>query len=204
MKNKSVIIYFLSGALALTLLIASYYAYQKQINKQIKEEQDEAELQQTLRDLGYAQGDTATTTTGSAFVGGDTTVNDVPKPTADQGAIAEKPISNPPPTTLNQPKSKVASKAAPVASSTTTPKGISGPGSGRWAVRAGTFANQEGARRRLEDVIKQGYPNAAIVKTSDGKAAVVVFRSEDKKAAIRVVDQLEDKGIDAAVFDRKN
>jgi ribosomal protein L18 len=62
----------------------------------------------------------------------------------------------------------------------------------------------EGARRRLEEVIKLGYTKAEISKTSDGKAAVVVFRSNDKNAAIQVVDKLETKGIDAAVFDRKN
>ena len=79
---------------------------------------------------------------------------------------------------------------------------VKGPGTGRWAVRAGTFSQMEGARRRLEEVIRLGYPNAEISKTSDGKAAVVVFRSNDKNAAIRVVDKLEEKNIDAAVFDR--
>ncbi len=80
---------------------------------------------------------------------------------------------------------------------------MKGPGAGRWAVRAGTFEYMEGARRRLEEVIKAGYPNAEISKTKEGKAAVVVFRSNNKDAAIRIVDQLEEKGIDAAVFDRQ-
>jgi hypothetical protein len=79
---------------------------------------------------------------------------------------------------------------------------VKGPGTGRWAVRAGTFSQKEGARRRLEEVIRMGYPNAEISSTADGKSAVVVFRSNDKNAAIRVVDKLEEKNIDAAVFDR--
>ena len=60
----------------------------------------------------------------------------------------------------------------------------------------------DGARRRLEEVIKAGYPDAEISKTKDGKAAVIVYRSNDKAAAQRVVDKLDAKGIDAAVFDR--
>ncbi len=90
---------------------------------------------------------------------------------------------------------------------TTTKKGISslkGHGTGRWAVRASTFTYMEGARRRLEEVIKAGYPNAEISKTKYGLAAVIVLRTNDKEAAIRVVDDLETKGIDAAVFDRTN
>ncbi len=92
-------------------------------------------------------------------------------------------------------------------SSTPTKTGVviiptKGPGSGRWAVRVGTFPYMEGARKRLEEVIKAGYPNAEISRTKEGKAAVIVFRSNDKNAAIRVCDQLEEKGIDAAVFDR--
>jgi cell division septation protein DedD len=207
MKKRSTLTYVLYGALALSVLIAGYYACQKQKDKQIKQEQDEAELQQTLRDLGYAHGDTSNTATGSAFVGGDTTIQSGSTPTTNQDGVEAARPSNTPATakTPVQTKTPTTKPATPPATKTsTTPKAIAGPGAGRWAVRAGTFANQEGARRRLEDVIKQGYPNAAIVKTSDGKAAVVVFRSDDKKAAIRVVDQLEEKGIDAAVFDRKN
>jgi hypothetical protein len=58
----------------------------------------------------------------------------------------------------------------------------------------------EGARTRLEEVIKAGYPNAEISKTRDGKAAVIVYRSNDKEAAVRVVEKLKTKNIDAAVF----
>ena len=88
---------------------------------------------------------------------------------------------------------------------TGTTKGASavkGPGTGRWAVRAGTFTYKEGARRRLEEVIRAGYPNAEISKTKEGLEAVIVYRSNNKNAAIQVVDKLELKGIDAAVFDR--
>ena len=65
-----------------------------------------------------------------------------------------------------------------------------------------TIGQKPSKLTRLEEVIKLGYPNAEISKTSEGKAAVVVFRSNDKAAAMRVVDKLEDKGVDAAIFDR--
>lgn len=223
MKNNSLLTYVLYGLLAFILLIAGYYACQKQKDKKLKQEQNEAELQETLRKMGYSQEDT--TATGSSFAGDSLGRSTAAKPKVNKDGIEEdgtgstaattKPATKPTTTvaapakpapttgtTTSTPTTKPVVK--PTATTTTTAKGVAGPGSGRWAVRAGTFSYMEGARRRLEEVIKAGYPNAEISKTSDGKAAVVVFRSNDKAAAIRVVDKLEDKGIDAAVFDRKN
>jgi cytoskeletal protein RodZ len=207
MKNNSLLTYVLYGLLGLILIIAGYYACQKQKDTKLKKEQDEAELQQTLKDMGYAQNDT-TTTGGSSFVERDTNkARTTAKPTVNKDGIevdpaGTKPVVTTQPGTKKPTTAVTTTPAKPVVKKTTS-KGIAGPGSGRWAVRAGTFAYMEGARRRLEEVIKAGYPNAEISKTADGKAAVVVFRSNDKNAAIRVVDKLEEKNIDAAVFDRQ-
>jgi cell division septation protein DedD len=225
MKNNSLLTYVLYGLLALILMIAGYYACQKQKDKKLKQEQNEAELQETLRKMGYSSED-STAATGSSFAGDSLSRSSAAKPKVNKDGIEEdgtgstaattkpatKPTttvaapSKPAPTTSTSTSTTTAKPAVkPTATTaTTTAKGVAGPGTGRWAVRAGTFSYMEGARRRLEEVIKAGYPNAEISKTSDGKAAVVVFRSNDKTAAIRVVDKLEDKGIDAAVFDRKN
>lgn len=225
MKNNNLLTYVLYAVLSLIIVAAGYYACQKQKEKKLKQEKEEAELQQTLRDMRYAPDTSATT--GSSFAGEDT--SHVQKPasnnvasnknnTAQQPATAPK--STAPKTTTPAPNNGLTAKQTPTsgtavkplkgtpATSTSTkktiasPSSVKGPGTGRWAVRAGTFAYVDGARRRLEEVIKAGYPNAEISKTSTGKAAVVVFRSNDKAAAIRIADQLENKGIDAAVFDR--
>jgi cell division protein FtsN len=229
MKNNSLLTYVLYGLLATIIMVAGYYACQKQKEEKLKKEQNEAELQQTLNDMGYGREDT-TASTGSSFSEGDTLKRTAAnKPAANKDGIEDegtatkgtattaakpgtvKPGAATPNTTTTKPTVKPVvdtktnnTKTATTTATTTAKTTVKGPGTGRWAVRAGTFAYMEGARRRLEQVIKAGYPNAEISKTSDGKAAVVVFRSNDKAAAIRVVDVLEDKGIDAAVFDRKN
>ena len=218
MKNNSLLTYVLYGLLGLIIIIAGYYACQKQKDNKLKKEQDEAELQQTLKDMGYAQNDT-TAGTGSSFVErGDTstktsgaTKTTAAKPTVSKEGIETETKATKPVAPVNTAVKKTiaptttsnTSTAKTVTTANTTAKSVKGPGTGRWAVRAGTFAYMEGARRRLEEVIKAGYPNAEISKTADGKAAVVVFRSNDKNAAMRVVDRLEEKNIDAAVFDRR-
>lgn len=202
MKNNSLLTYVLYGLLALIIVIAGYYTCQRQKEQKLKKEQDEAELQQTLNNMGYGKTDTASIN-GSAYIGSDTT-GTTSKPdskgivqepaSASQKPATQKPAAPATTTTTQKPPSNTAAG--------TTKTSVAGPGTGRWAVRAGTFSQMEGARRRLEQVIKLGYTKAEISKTKDGKAAVVVFRSDDKNAAIRVVDKLEAAGVDAAVFDR--
>jgi cytoskeletal protein RodZ len=207
MKNN-IVTYILWGLLALFLAIVGYYACQKSKTEKLKKEQNEEELQQTLRNMGYLKPDS--TEIGSSFAGDSNSTTT--KPAVSKSGIEEEektaPAAKPAAgtgstTTAAKPTTTVKPSTAPAPAKTTT-KSIAGPGTGRWAVRAGTFTYMEGARRRLEEVIKLGYTKAEISKTSDGKAAVVVFRSNDKNAAIQVVDKLETKGIDAAVFDRKN
>ncbi|HOY05606.1 MAG TPA: SPOR domain-containing protein [Saprospiraceae bacterium] len=218
MKTNNLLTYLLYALLGLLIIAAGYKACQMQESKK-RQAEEEAELQKTLRDMGYVQDDT--TATGSSYAG-DTTTSTV----VTSSGIEKEPATSTTPTTSSRstaatpttktttPKPVTTTPAASTAStvksatstaSTMASKGVAavkGPGTGRWAVRAGTFSQMEGARRRLEEVIRLGYPNAEISKTSDGKAAVVVFRSNDKNAAIRVVDKLEEKNIDAAVFDR--
>jgi cytoskeletal protein RodZ len=211
MKTNNLLTYLLYALLGLLIIAAGYKACQMQENKK-RLAAEEAELQKTLRDMGYAQDDTTslgstysgdtTTSTSSVTSNGivkepvTTTKTGTAKTSATAPVTTSKTVTTPPTTTTTVPKT----------TTTTTSKGsaaVRGPGNGRWAVRAGTFSQMEGARRRLEEVIRLGYPNAEISKTSSGMAAVVVFRSNDRNAAIRVVDKLEEKGMDAAVFDRQ-
>lgn len=218
MKNNSLLTYVLYGLLALIIMIAGYYTCQRQKEQKLKKDQDEAELQQTLNNMGYGKTDSASIN-GSAYIGTDTVKTpstDATKPSTNSksGIVNEPAGTSTKPTTSTKPittstkpspvtTTKPATKATPPATiSNTTKTSVAGPGTGRWAVRAGTFSNMEGARRRLEQVIKLGYTKAEISKTKDGKAAVVVYRSDDKNAAIKVVDKLEAAGVDAAVFDR--
>lgn len=224
MKSNSLLTYVLYGLLGLFILAAGYYACQKQKEKKELAAKEAAELEETLRDMGYASEDTIAAT-GSSFAAskdslpktsttGKTTAATNTKPTVSKNGIEEEAATPAKTTKTTTPSTSkpVVSTSKPATSTvkpttTTTKKGITavaGPGSGRWAVRAGTFAYMDGARRRLEEVIKAGYPNAEISKTKEGKAAVIVFRSNDKNAAINVADKLEVKGIDAAVFDRNN
>lgn len=216
MKSNSLLTYVLYGLLGLFILTAGYYACQKQKEKKELAAREAAELEETLRDMGYASEDT-TAATGSSFTGKDSLSKSstAAKPTATTtktttttSTTSSKPeVKEKTTSAANTANAKPTIAKTPGTSPSTTDAKkstakVSGPGSGRWAVRAGTFAYTEGARTRLEEVIKAGYPNAEISKTKDGKAAVIVYRSNDKEAAVRVVEKLKTKNIDAAVFDR--
>jgi len=211
MKSNSLLTYVLYGLLGLFILAAGYYACQKQKEKKEQAAREAVELEETLQDMGYASED-STAATGSSYTNKDsltkspTATKPTTKPTISKNGIENETATN------TKVKTTVPSTTKPSTSlvkpsTGSTKKGISsvkGPGTGRWAVRAGTFSYMVGARRRLEEVIKAGYPNAEISKTKEGMAAVIVFRSNDKNAAINVADKLEEQGIDAAVFDRTN
>lgn len=216
MKSNNALTYVLFGLLGLFILAAGYYACEKQRRaKEAALAEEKAEQDEMLRNQGYLEDSTATA--GSSFAADTVKPSAAPakpgaapaKPNSAAGSknsVSKDGIEDSGATTKQLTTTKPKSPATTTKPKTTT-KGVSavkGPGAGRWAVRAGTFAYMEGARRRLEEIIKAGYPNAEISKTKEGKAAVVVFRSNDKNAAIRVVDQLEEKGFDAAVFDRNN
>ncbi len=164
---------------------------------------------ETLRKL-YPETDTDATG-GSAHIGNDQTAKPTTTVTKD-GIETEQttPGKNAPATTTTGTQQNPPKTTAPTTAATpkTTPAKssaapVAGAGSGRWEVRAGTFTYKEGARERLEQVIKMGYTNAEIGKTNGGKyAVVVVLRTNNKAKAIQVGDQLEKRGIDAFVYDR--
>ncbi len=188
MKSNSMLTYLLYALLAVLVLVAVYKGCEMQKEKQRKAQED-AEYQEVLKKL-YPESDS----TG----GGSTYVN--PDSAKTKPSVSKTGIENEPATTGTQPS---ATKATPPK---TTSKGggagVKGVGSGKWEVRAGTFSQMENARDRLEEVIRMGFPNAEIRKTPDGKAAVIVMRTNDKNKAAQVVDQFAKRGVDAAVFAR--
>lgn len=194
MKTNSLLTYLLYALLATLIIAAGFKACQMQKEKQLKA-QEEAEWEETHRKL-HPQTDSIGD--GSTYVSRDSAeqTTGTKKPTP-QGGIEDEPTktttTSTTPTTT-KPKTSTATKGSSTA--------VKGAGSGRWVVRAGTFSQMDNARDQLEKVIRMGYTNAEISKTSSGKAAVVVLRTNDKAKAINVADQLERRGLDAAVFDR--
>jgi len=199
MKTNSLLTYLLYALLATLIIAAGFKACQMQKEKQLKA-QEEAEWEETHRKL-HPQTDSISE--GSSYV------------SRDSAELATTGTNSPtmPKSTENKPSKTTPTKpTTTTGSSTTTPpkttttKGSStaakGAGSGRWVVRAGTFSQMDNARDQLEKVIQMGYTNAEISKTSSGKAAVIVLRTNDKAKAVNTADQLERRGLDAAVFDR--
>lgn len=212
MKTNTMLTYLLYALLIGLVLAAGYQACRMQQQKKQAAEQ-EAELQKTLRNLGYAD---TTASTGSSFVEGTDTAyasgvtasQAPPKSKVSASGIEDDAV----------PSGKQTSHTtatAPAKSVTTTKttktsaKGVS-PSSdlnadtrgGRYQVRVGSFSVMDNARDQLEKVIKMGYHQAEIGKINHGKfATVVVMRSGSLSAATAVADKLEDKGVDALVYD---
>ena len=188
MKSNSLLTYLLYALLATLILSAGYKMCQMQKEKQRKAK-EEAEWQETLKKL-YPEGDT--TGGGSAFVNRDSAA----QTNGAKTGVSASGIEG----------SSATSSTVPSATSTTpktTAKSsgkVQGVGSGKWEVRAGTFQYMEGARTRLEEVIRIGYTNAEIRKKSDGRAMVIVMRTNDKNKATQTADQLVRRGVDAGVF----
>lgn len=190
MKSNSLLTYLLYALLATLILSAGYKMCQMQKEKQRKAK-EEAEWQETLKKL-YPEGDT--TGGGSTFVNRDSTVQtNGSKSGASSSGIESAPATRP------SAPAAAPSAAAPKTTTASSAK-VQGVGSGKWEVRAGTFSLMEGARTRLEEVIRVGYTNAEIKKKSDGKATVIVMRTNDKNKASQAADQLMRRGIDAGVF----
>lgn len=210
MKSNSLLTYLLYALLATLIVSALYKACQMQKEKQLKAK-EEAEWQETLKKL-YPEGDS--TGGGSAYINTDTTTHTSasktppasgiedsrPAPATSKNTTATKPSAT---TARPSTSSTAATAVAPTTATKPPAKGsttVQGVGAGKWEVRAGTFSVMEGARTRLEEVIKMGYTNAEIRKTSNGKAAVIVLRTNDKAKATQAADQLAKRGVDAAVF----
>ena len=71
MKSNSLLTYVLYGLLGLFILAAGYYACQKQKEQKEQAAKEAAELEETLRDMGYSSEDT-TAASGSSYTSKDT------------------------------------------------------------------------------------------------------------------------------------
>lgn len=202
MQNKGITL-TLYGVLFI-ILFSSVYLYCQKRKEQIDLEQDrmevDNEINKTYRtDIGAG----ASTEGGSSFSENSA---DAEKPEAavketrpaspatqpaEKPAAAPKPVQSTPAKT-DAPKTDTPKQPAAAKPATTAAR--------KWVVRAGTFMYVEGARERLEEVINAGFPDAEIIKTKDDKFTVLVSRTGDKAAALRTVEKLENKGVEAAVF----
>ncbi|MCB0532309.1 MAG: SPOR domain-containing protein [Saprospiraceae bacterium] len=208
MNTNKLLNYVLIAILAGLVVVLVYKACEK---KQEEERfaQENAEFQQTLRDFGYIESDTA----GSSFSGDDNAYTDPApnQPTVTKDGI-EYETPQPKTTTTNQPKTtQPASQPAKTPITQPVPKTeaptkvstSSTSSDGRYRVVAGTFTILDGARREMERLIKMGYHDAEVGKYNRGKYAVVIIKRTDSlSAARRLVDELKRKGVDARVVDR--
>jgi cell division protein FtsN len=218
MRQNNILTYLLYLLLAGLIVAAGYKACQIKKDKQLEREKQEAELQKALNDMGYTSSDstassgstysdkteqtTGSTTTGKTSTASNSGIEDEQDPTpAKSTTTASKSATAPKPATQTATTAKTLAKSSAAAPKTAS-KGIAASNkNAKFRVQAGSFTKMEGARHRLEEVIKAGYPNAEIGKTNNGKfAVVIVYRTNDKAEAIKVADKLEAKGIDATVM----
>jgi cell division protein FtsN len=218
MNTNKLLTYLLYALLAGLIAVAGYKTWQtKQRSTQLAKE--EAEFQQSLRDLGYVENDT----TGSQYEG-EENPNGSSSVVITDGIEDEIPVTTTP---APQPKTSTPKTSTPQAGTpkTGTPK-VSTPATpapapkntapaeprnldtdnsdGRYRVVAGSFTKMEGARREMERIIKMGYHDAEVGHFNRSKYAVVIVkRTNNLKEATQIVDALARKGIDAAVIDRE-
>ena len=234
MKSNNVLTYLLYLLLAGLVVAAAFKACQIKKEKQLEKEKQEAELQQALRDMGYNSSDTTASVgssyaaENSGAVAGNSSTPPKTGRQANPSGIEDEPVTmanttaktTTPSTTTAKSGAALSAKektvvalpkvtpqvqaTEPAAKSATKRTVAAAPKKAKYRVQAGSFSKMEGARRRLEEVIKLGYPNAEIAKINNGKfAVVIVFRTNSKEEAIRVADKLEQKGVDAAVMENR-
>lgn len=197
MKTNSLLTYLLYALLAALIIAAGFKACQMQKEKQQKA-QEQAEWEESRRKLFP---ETDTVGGGSSYVSSDSLEQSATNknPSATQSGIEDEPTKTTP-TKTTAPPTNSQTTPKPKTSPTNT-QAAKGAGSGRYSVQAGAFSNISGARKRLEEIIQMGFPNAEISKS--GKYhVVVVMRTNDKAKAVQINDQLERRGMDATVKDR--
>jgi cell division protein FtsN len=226
MNTNKLLTYLLYALLAGLIAVAGYKTWQtKQRSTQLAKE--EAEFQQSLRDLGYVENDT----TGSQYEGEENpngsssvvitdgiedeipvTTTPAPQPKAGTPKTSTPPASPPKAGTskTNTPSAGTSNTPAPAPKKTAPaeqaePRNLDTDNSdGRYRVVAGSFTKMEGARREMERIIKMGYHDAEVGHFNRSKYAVVVVkRTNSLSEATKIVDALARKGIDAAVIDRE-
>jgi cell division septation protein DedD len=199
MKTNNLLTILLYALLA-ALTVAVFYKCNELQKQKAADERDKAAYEKTLSDYSTAQDSAAAS---SSFTpGASESTADAGTVTVSKDGIEEDNNAQTAPkvaTTAKTTKPAVASK-------TTQPKKLTAKGgsSGRYLVRAGAFKYLDNARTRLEEVIKLGFQSAEIAKMPTQKgvlAFVIAKRTNNKSEAQRIMDLLEDKGIDADVVD---
>ncbi len=223
MNTNKLLTYLLYALLAGLIAVAGYKTWQtKQRSTQLAKE--EAEFQQSLRDLGYVENDT----TGSQYEGEGNpngsssvvitdgiedeipvTTTPAPQPKTSTPKTSMPKTSTPQAGTSKAGTPKVSTPATPAPAPKSTapaePRNLDTDNSdGRYRVVAGSFTKMEGARREMERIIKMGYHDAEVGHFNRSKYAVVIVkRTNSLSEATKIVDALARKGIDAAVIDRE-
>lgn len=223
MRTNNLLTFLLYALLLGLILVGGYKACQMRNDK--AELAKQAEAMKQWDDMRHVEPDSSSAS-GSSFVSKDSSLT-ASKPNSSPEGIEDEPVSAPKtataPTSTAPTQSAVKQEAAkteaaktstaptskpttPKTAAPTTPsttaKSVKGLGSGRYSVRVGSFSDVDRARNQLEKVIKLGFVNAEINKINNGKlSTVVVFRSNDKAAATKIVDQLKAKSVEALIHD---
>lgn len=201
MNTTKILTYLLYALLAGLILVAGYKACQMK-NRQAALAKEAQEFDQQ-RDLGYTDPDPL----GTLYEGDTSTV------VIGENGLEEEPSRPQPPTsapTTAENQQKYSTPIPPSRQEVTPPPPPQAPvdldndsRDGRYRVVAGSFTKLESARREMERIIKMGYTEAEIGYYNRGKyAAVVVKRTNSLSEANRIVDDLEQRGVDAAVIDK--
>lgn len=204
MNTTKILTYLLYALLGGLILVAGYKAYQMK-NRQASLVKEAQEFDQQ-RSLAYSdpdslgtlyEGDTSTVVISDGGIGDEPAaakpLDNAPAPFTQSARPTEKPATPPQAET----KPQIPPPAQPPMDLDNDTR------DGRYRVVAGSFTKLESARREMQRIIKMGYTDAEIGYYNRGKyAAVVVKRTNSLSEANRIVDDLESRGIDAAVIDK--
>ncbi len=204
MNTTKILTYLLYALLGGLILVAGYKACQMK-NRQASLAKEAQEFDQK-RNLGYTDPDSLGT-----LYEGDTSTVVIADGGSEEGTIAAQPSDNAPaPSTQSTHPTEKPNAQPPTQITPQTPPPAQQPidldndtYDGRYRVVAGSFTKLESARREMQRIIKMGYTDAEIGYYNRGKyAAVVVKRTNSLSEANRIVDDLERRGVDAAVIDK--
>lgn len=204
MNTNKMLTYLLYALLIGLIAVAGYKTWQDKKNK-ARLAKETAEFEQSQqRSLGYIEQDSF----GTLYDGDEVSSRSV---VITDGIEDDVPPANTPaskPSTGAAGSDPNPQSAAPSANTKPAQKQPlnldTDKSDGRYRVIAGSFTKLDGARREMERIIKMGYHDAEIGYYNRSKYAVVVVkRTNNLNEAIRIVDALERKGIDASVVDRE-
>lgn len=219
MKSNNLFTYVLYGLLVLLIAVAGYKACEMR-QKKAKEEQEAAELQKTLQDLGYTSDDA--TDTGSMYSGDSTKSISPSRPKTSiskDGIVDEENTVATPTTTKPGAKAAVKPGAKSADDSPTTTTAKSGTtsaktapkvaakkptfSSGRYMVVTGSFRQMANARDEMETLVKMGYTNAEVRKFNGAYATVIATRSNNMETARNAANKLRELGFPGAYVKEK-